>query len=150
MKTCNKCNESKPRDEYGTDAGRKDGLRSTCKGCRRVARKYVVRTSEVRAAQAARTLKCLYGVTQEVYAGMLAAQGGGCAVCGATPEDNGKALAVDHDHSCCPRVSSGSRKTCGNCVRALLCDQCNRGIGLLGDNVDRLLAAAEYIERWTK
>ncbi len=51
------------------------------------------------------------GVTDAEYAAKLAAQGGGCAICGATPKT--RRLHVDHDHR------SGE-------VRGLLCHRCNR------------------------
>jgi len=59
-----------------------------------------------------------------------------CSICGRTPEEVGRVareLAVDHNH--------GSGK-----VRGLLCHQCNAGIGLLGDDPERLSMAAAYIE----
>lgn len=59
---------------------------------------------------------------------MLTAQDGVCGFCGKpeTTVQNGKivALAVDHDHSCCP-----GKQSCGRCVRGLLCHLCNLAIG---------------------
>lgn len=43
-------------------------------------------------------LRYTYGITQEQYEDMLASQGGGCFICGKTPEEEGRNLAVDHDH----------------------------------------------------
>lgn len=63
-----------------------------------------------------------------------------CFACGATDV----ALAVDHDHRCC--VSS--RKVCGECVRGLLCDSCNKALGLVGDDIERLRSLIAYLERW--
>lgn len=71
---------------------------------------------------------------------MLNEQGGVCAVCGGVNE-NGRALAVDHDHACCP-----DSKSCGSCVRALLCIGCNTAIGSMQDDPERLLKAAAYLE----
>jgi hypothetical protein len=53
------------------------------------------------------------GVTDEAYEALLAAQGGGCAICGAKPKT--RRLHVDHDHK------TGK-------VRGLLCHRCNRGL----------------------
>lgn len=53
------------------------------------------------------------GVSDEDYARMLAAQGGGCAICGAPPKT--RRLHVDHDHR------TGA-------VRGLLCYRCNRAL----------------------
>jgi hypothetical protein len=78
-----------------------------------------------------------YGLTHEQYEGMHEAQGGVCKIC-KKPEtckgNNGeiKMLAIDHSHE------TGE-------VRGLLCNNCNRAIGLLGDDVDTLLNAVEYL-----
>lgn len=55
------------------------------------------------------------GVSDEQYAAMLETQGGGCAICGATPKT--RRLHVDHDHA-----DKGLR------VRGLLCHRCNRAL----------------------
>lgn len=53
------------------------------------------------------------GLTIEDYDRMLAAQGGGCAICGTTPKT--RRLDTDHDHA------TGA-------VRGLLCHRCNRAL----------------------
>ena len=74
-----------------------------------------------------------YNITEEEYDQMLEAQSGRCAICKTdTPTGKWKAFAVDHDH-----------KT--GLVRALLCNECNRGIGLLKDSAELLQKAANYI-----
>lgn len=60
----------------------------------------------------------------EEYDELAEKQNGKCAICKQTPKT--KLLAVDHDHSCCP-----TNKTCGNCVRGLLCSSCNTALGVL-------------------
>lgn len=82
--------------------------------------------------------KLKFGLTRAQYDEMLHAQSGVCAIC-REPErtvvqGRVKALAVDHDHQ------TGR-------IRALLCNNCNRAIGLLKDSVDTLVAAAAYLER---
>jgi len=64
-----------------------------------------------------------YGLTLEQLDQMLMAQGMKCAICERPLEK----YHVDHDHACC-NVKSPKR-TCGNCIRGLLCAGCN---GLLG------------------
>ncbi len=81
-----------------------------------------------------------HGVTPEWYAETLAAQGGGCAVCGVPECATGRRFAIDHDHRHCP-----GPKGCAECVRGLLCRSCNVGIGYLGDAPERLQAAADYL-----
>ena len=72
-----------------------------------------------------------YGIDQEEYDRLLAQQGGGCALCHRLP-DEGKFLKVDHCHE------TGR-------VRGLLCQTCNFGLGILGDNEEGLLRALAYI-----
>jgi hypothetical protein len=81
-----------------------------------------------------------FGLTEESYAELLAAQGGGCAICGAPPTES-RQLCVDHDHACCPE----RRSCCGRCVRGLLCSPCNTAVGSMADDPERLEAAAGYV-----
>jgi hypothetical protein len=74
---------------------------------------------------------------------MLAAQGGGCAICGATEPGGRGTFHVDHDHGCC---AGTNRKTCGSCVRGLLCNGCNIGLGAFADDTTRLAAAIAYLQ----
>lgn len=60
-----------------------------------------------------------------------------CAACGST-----NALKIDHDHAHCP-----TRSGCADCVRGLLCHQCNTAEGLLR-TAERARALADYMERW--
>lgn len=81
-----------------------------------------------------RYLRRTYKISQTEYQEMLDAQSGGCAICGA-PEPHGNgSFHVDHCHH--------SKK-----IRGLLCNGCNRGIGYLGDSVERLQLAIRYLAR---
>ena len=88
-------------------------------------------------------LRRAYGISLAEYKERLERQGGVCAVCGGVDRFN-RALSVDHDHSCCP-----SRQSCGNCVRGLLCTDCNRAIGIMSDDPIRLMAAAAYVTAYS-
>lgn len=67
-----------------------------------------------------------FNISVEQYLQMEAAQGGLCGIRGVECEAkrNGSRLAVDHDRRCCP-----GRKSCGKCVRGLLCTVCNTRLG---------------------
>lgn len=80
-------------------------------------------------------LKRDYGITLEEYGQLLKNQGYKCAICGST-ENEGKNLAVDHCHDT-------------NTIRGLLCNKCNRGIGLLRDSQEILLSAVEYLRNYS-
>lgn len=55
--------------------------------------------------------------------------------------DSLRPFHVDHDHSCCSGV-----KSCGKCVRGLLCGNCNLFLGFLKDDTKKMRKAIEYIE----
>jgi hypothetical protein len=78
-----------------------------------------------------------YKLTKQMYLDIMEQQGGVCAICKNPPTR--LYLAVDHDHSCCP-----TSKTCGNCIRGLLCQQCNAFLGRIKDNADTLI---QYLEK---
>jgi hypothetical protein len=78
-------------------------------------------------------LRTKYNMTWEQYHEMLDAQGNKCAICGTTESGGRGCFPVDHDHK------TGK-------VRALLCNSCNQGIGVMGEDPTRLRAAADYLE----
>jgi Recombination endonuclease VII len=65
-----------------------------------------------------------YGLTRELFDGLLAAQGNACGMC-RTPFGEDQPVFIDHDHACCP----AERTSCGRCVRGLLCLSCNTALG---------------------
>jgi hypothetical protein len=85
-----------------------------------------------------RKLLSLYGITLDELEAMIEFQGGGCSIC-RRPVDLTSAH-VDHDHACCP-----GQRTCGKCLRGVLCYLCNVGIGNFLEDVDALLSAADYL-----
>jgi hypothetical protein len=72
-----------------------------------------------------------YGLTAEEYDILLESQNGLCKICRGMQAD-GRRLAVDHDHK------TGR-------VRGLLCDWCNRALGLFRDDPQLCEAAKEYL-----
>lgn len=78
-------------------------------------------------------LQHLYGLSLEQYDEMLTAQGGRCAVCTTTTPGGRGSFHVDHDHD------TGA-------IRALLCHDCNTGLGKFADSPERLRKAAAYLE----
>jgi hypothetical protein len=75
-----------------------------------------------------------YKITVEQYRSMEAQQKGLCACCGNPPLCGRKVLYVDHCHS------SGK-------IRGLLCHKCNCGIGALGDTIQGVERALDYLKR---
>lgn len=84
------------------------------------------------------TIHKKYKLTKQMYLDLLEQQNGVCAICKLPPNRN--YLSVDHDHNCCDGI-----KTCGNCVRGLLCASCNSFLGRVKDNSDSLIA---YLEKY--
>ncbi len=82
------------------------------------------------------------GMTVEQYLALLASANGMCAICGSTEvgSANKARMSVDHDHRCCP-----GDKSCGKCIRGVICNRCNTGLARFDDDPDRLLAAAAYL-----
>jgi hypothetical protein len=79
--------------------------------------------------QAHRLLR--YGLTQELFDRLLAAQENACGMC-RTPFADDQQIFIDHDHACCP----AERTSCGTCVRGLLCLSCNTALGHLERKYD--------------
>jgi hypothetical protein len=76
-----------------------------------------------------------YGIGLDKYEKMFETQNGICAICGLEQQSTRNIrLCVDHCHDT-------------GMVRGLLCDRCNRGIGLLQDDYRILDKASTYLRR---
>lgn len=130
-KECLRCHKTQPLTDFHVNNGRADGRQVWCKSCSSVAGKVQHK-------------RYCYGLEPGMFDELLAAQGGACAVC-RTTEPGERGWHVDHDHSCCPEA-----KTCGKCLRGVLCARCNlRVIPVLeGDLLEPGLAylAAHRVE----
>lgn len=81
-----------------------------------------------------------FGLPPGMYEALLAFQGGTCAILYCRAQGKKRALAVDHDHSCCPGPTS-----CGKCVRGLLCQRHNLAIGYDADKPEVFDSMAAYL-----
>lgn len=113
------------------------------------------KTATGRMAKAKSLLKQLHGLTAGKYEQLYERQRGSCAICARaivrsyTAEKQGKrgprpgGAFINHDHACC-----GGSRSCGKCVRGLLCHKCNIGLATFRDSPELLRAAIEYLSVW--
>lgn len=123
MKVCTLCGETLPLESFNKNFEKRRGKwypRAACKGC----------TADVMRSKRA---QYKFKITDEEYQSLLA---GGCAVCGTMEE-----LCIDHDHGCCP-----TERSCGKCIRGVLCQRHNRAEGILRGSVEECLALADYLQ----
>lgn len=146
FRQCTKCQVIKSTSEFTRDHRRPCGTVSHCKACVRVRvrknkQKYPYPSDRNRKSAYRCKLRTKFNLSLDEYQEMSKRQNGKCAICN-NPESKKRkdgtpcALSVDHCHK------SGR-------VRKLLCDACNRGIGLLNDNPELLLKAASYLIDYT-
>lgn len=143
MKICTVCFKEKDLNEFYNYRMSKDGKMYRCKKCDSLARnKYRQRHyKKVIKLEREKLLKFRYGITTKDYEKLLKEQNFSCKLCHKHISLNKhmcnkmeiKRLAIDHCH-----------KT--NKIRGLLCNQCNRGLGMFSDNPDLLRKAANYLE----
>lgn len=146
LKTCHVCKELKPLDAFSKMKSSKDGHQRRCKDCfnawhrnlpakSKQRRKNYYEANKERLLDIAKWRRLLqtYGITKEQYTELLLGQDYKCAICPRSHFDERNGLVVDHDH------------TTGT-IRALLCDRCNVGLGSFGDDIQRLLNAANYLK----
>jgi hypothetical protein len=115
----------KPLEQFVRNASQRSGWAPYCKPCHNLRGKAA---KEKLGGSRTYHLKRRYGISAQDADAILAAQGGLCAICQVAP-----AAHVDHDHE------TGA-------VRALLCVNCNGGLGQFKDNPEALHAAAYYVQ----
>lgn len=164
LKVCSKCGVAKPHSEYYAGKRYADGLRRQCKPCftqqtGRRRKHQSVHNREYYLAQRnawnalhreelrqkrrdylrahpdrtrAANLKSKYGITVEEWNVLFASQGSRCAICGSEHPKSYGLWHTDHDHV------TGK-------VRGILCQQCNVGLGKLGESQDGVVRAIKYL-----
>jgi hypothetical protein len=147
MKTCQRCKTAKPVSEYHASPARHDGLDRRCKTCAFELHEnwrlnnlgYVAAEQKKhRDANPERHKdygrKSMYGLDPGQFDRMLQEQDGRCAICG-TEEPGGRGgFHVDHSHY------TGK-------VRAILCNNCNTGIGKFKEDTGLLTKAIRYLDK---
>lgn len=139
-KRCTGCDEEKPLEAFKKTKSGKGGYDNLCLSCRRAYRRarYHDTSTETARGDLSRLLRSRYGITLQLYEQLFEQQQGLCAACG-KPEPRvhyGKTmrLAVDHCHA------TGA-------IRGLLCSDCNRTLGLLNEDPERVEGLLRYLRK---
>ena len=139
LKWCGRCKRWLPLDRFSYNRSKWDGLQERCNECRHThwsttgieTRRNlpIERKREWRRKAVIRS----YGLTPEEFEAMRLKQSNKCAICGST--DWGRpSPSIDHDHE------TGK-------VRGLLCNRCNRTLGLAEDSIPLLTKMIKYLEK---
>ena len=116
---CTACGREQSLTEFWRKRKNDDRLREKCKTCTR---------AKHRNAHLVRK----FGITEQAYDAIHAAQGGACAICGGN--NRGQRLHTDHDHET-------------DEIRGLLCYPCNALLGYAYDDIETLASAITYLSR---
>lgn len=123
-KYCPKCDTWLPNEFFNKSRKEVSGLTSYCKPC---TRRHVVHQK--------------FGLTAEEHNALLKKQNYRCGNkgCGEIVD---RSSDIDHDRHCCP----SDLKTCGNCVRGILCKRCNKVLGFASDDITLLQGSIDYLK----
>lgn len=158
MIRCRTCEIPKADEDFNRSTKSKTGRQGECRECatERLRLEYGALSQEENRERWARQrahrktrpdlyywvrIRSVFNLSKDQFEAILSRQDGCCAIChSAEPGGRTGRWMVDHDHKCCPGV-----KSCGRCVRGLLCVRCNLGLGGFGDDPDALLQAVKYL-----
>lgn len=156
-KKCSVCQKTKPLDQFGkrkAEKWRYENYNSQCKQCERNRKTGYMRTYRKKNPERVKKLerqwrennperyrsiklKQIYGIDVKIYNEMLIAQNYECKICKTKHQAHSREsrLHIDHCHK--------STK-----IRALLCTQCNKGLGHFRDNIEFLETAIAYLKHF--
>ncbi len=148
VRTCTACSETKPIDCFTHYKYKVNGrYKAKCKDC--IAKEARGKRKSNPPLVRAYRLNYFYNITTAQYQALWDLQKGLCAICKQPERAVDKRygtpiyLGVDHDHKCCP-----SKRSCGKCIRGLLCRLCNKLLGQFGDNLVHILKVVGYLQRY--
>ena len=148
MKTCTKCKVEQTLTNFVKGS-------HWCKACKKaydiIYRKTLRSLNRTKEKMYGEHTYRKYKLRIEDLADMVKSQGGKCPICTRDLPDvfnfdeKKYNLVVDHDHACCP-----GEKSCGKCVRGILCRDCNLLLGHAKDNKATLKNAIKYLGKGGK
>ncbi len=121
---CLTCETWKPWTAFSADKRKLRGKSSNCMKCSKW-----------------RSIKATWGITKDQWDWLIKEQGQTCALCFASPTTK-RQFSVDHDHGCC-----GRERSCQNCIRGLLCINCNLMLGYAEKSEANRLRFLDYLKR---
>lgn len=139
MKTCNKCGETKDLDLFAKGSKYVGGRRNTCKKCHSnyMTQYYKDNPEKIHFSRTAPKQNWRrHRISEEYFNSMINLFDGKCHSCKINNATN-----IDHDHSCCE-----TNRSCGKCVRGVLCHHCNSALGLLKDDRNKILNLLKYVD----
>lgn len=134
-KKCTICDKEKDLSLFVKRSNRSPGRQCYCKECHAKRQKDRYCSKKMRDYN----LKKMYGIDLKEYDKMFKDQKGACKICKrhlsevTNSNKRKKTLAVDHCHET-------------NVVRGLLCDSCNRALGMFQDSTEVLESAINYLK----
>lgn len=138
-KTCSKCGQSKDINQFYRLSSSPTGRNPQCKACYRQngLRHYQRHRTKLIKQASVDNRRRKYGVTQEIFEALLAAQSYQCAICAVQLTSDRFSLRpqIDHCHA------TGK-------VRGILCSKCNTALGSFGDQEEILLKAVQYLIKY--
>lgn len=142
MKICSSCREEKHLDKFYKRKSSPDGYAPHCKICDNDRRKEWRKNNPEKQQQSQRNRNLLtrYGITLDDYEELFKKQDCKCGICGTEENYSGHtgprkewSFSVDHCHI------TGR-------IRGLLCNDCNRALGLFKDNPEILKQAISWLD----
>lgn len=138
QKSCKDCLAVKPISEFNATPEKPRGHRSRCKTCWADRCRYFRTKNKGMYLEREYNYKLVkkYGITREDYDYLLNLQGGVCAICSGVDGDKTREqrLSVDHCHK------TGK-------IRGLLCNNCNRCLGMAKEDPKLLTKMIKYLGR---